>query len=82
MERFCYIGMSGVRNTKLPASVAVSDTFVSILAFFVFSDGNVKAQSNPHDKLISRGETASVQIFAGRVAVLGIVAAKQECAVA
>ena len=64
-----------------PASPIVScrsrNTSVSILAFFVFSDGNVKAQSNPHDKLISRGETASLQTLAGRVAVLGIVAAKQ-----
>ena len=29
-------------------------------------------------KLISRGETASLQTLAGRVAVLGIVAAKQQ----
>ena len=67
------------RYTESPVvSCRSRNTSVSILAFFVFSDGNVKAQSNPHDKLISRGETASLQTLAGRVAVLGIVAAKQQ----
>lgn len=47
------------------------DTFVSILAILVSSDGNVEHLSNGCVKPTSRGETASLEIPAIGVIVLG-----------